>query len=784
MGGGKLFKILKQFQISQFVFLGFIIAGFYILIFVPTFPMKLLGTGIVVLSFIGLVISLYRAGEISGRDEYSELRKPSEPLPIDLKINVIETDIAKIKTFENISENFSGLSEAIDNKKKENKKKPSLLQSIVDFVAKSNGETFPTPQKRRTNKELAKDKENDETSSEQSSENAFLDGDSGFRIIRKRDSKLTDKVKETGASEEKKVESPQEKEKNLKKIEATIEEEQNVKSESSVEVVNKSQERIEETKKNYSEYKATHPSIEVETKVKKDLEIIDVDFRNRELHVDFTEFGKEEIVFKGEPIREMNILFEKMLNVVRTVTKTQTVAFYLVNSTNDQLILQALVSERGNEELRYQSKIPIGGDLVSQLVKRGKPEIIDLINQNAVIDLLPYYSKPIRVESFIGVPIVKDKSVKAILCADTNVKEVYDAYSVNFFIHYSKIFDLLFEVFSKKYQLYLESQILSLISDVNNWFFSSNLKFIDLLKNISNGIVNKFNFTTVGISLYDFNSKNYRVFEICSKKNLDLGLRKKEVDMRRSLLGKSLNQKYTLIEKVDESKIRVNLMEAKIKKGFFFSVPMKAREGIYGAIFGYFEKWSEFYEFCIKMLDEVAFLLGISYENERLYSELIEKHSLQTNNSNNHIQGFMQRLEEECIRANDFGLVFSVCKISIDNYLFDDSIIPQFELETRKVLLKYLYRILKPYDVVGEFEDGTIGLILIGRTGRDSKFDLDDVRKNIAQTQLKINNENVFFTISVGIAQFSPGTDVNKIYDNLKKAWEISQSRGNLVTLY
>lgn len=781
MGGGKLFKILKQFQISQFVFLGFIIAGFYILLFVPTFPMKLLGTGIVVLSFIGLIISLYRAGEISGRDEYSELRKPSEPLPSDLKINVIETDNAKIKTFENISENHSGLSEAIDRKKKINKKKTSLLQSLIDFVAKSNGETFPIP---KEEKETLKAKKYDESTSEKIGEETFTDGDSGFRIIRKRDAKPTDKTKETDSIEEKKVESPEEKETNLEIIVATDAEKE--KFESRAESIKTSQEGIEasQTNRNYSEFKSKHFSIDVATKVKKDTEVIDVNFRNRELQIDFTEFNNEEIVFKGEPIREMSILFEKMLNVVRTVTKTQTVAFYLVNSTNDQLILQALVSERGKEELHYQSKIPIGGDLVSQLVKRGKPEIIDLINQNAVLDLLPYYSKPVKVESFIGVPIVKDKSVKAILCADTNVKEVYDAYSVNFFIHYSKIFDLLFEVFSKKYQLYLESQILNLINEVNNWFFSSNLKLLDLLKNVSNGIINKFNFTTVGICLYDFDSKNYRVFEICSKKNFDLDLRKKEVDMRRSLLGKSLNQKQTLIEKVDEGKIRVNLMETKIKKGFFFSVPMKAREGIYGAVFGYFEKWNDSYEFSIKMLDDVAFLLGIASENDRLYSELVEKFSIQTNNYNSQVQDFMQRLEEECIRANDFGLVFSVCKISIDNYLFDDSIIPQFELETRKVLLKYLYRILKPYDVVGEFEDGTVGLILIGRTGRDSKFDLDDVRKNIAQTQLKINNENIFFTISVGIAQFSPGIDVNKIYENLKKAWEVSLSRGNLVTLY
>jgi hypothetical protein len=49
---------------------------------------------------------------------------------------------------------------------------------------------------------------------------------------------------------------------------------------------------------------------------------------------------------------------------------------------------------------------------------------------------------------------------------------------------------------------------------------------------------------------------------------------------------------------------------------------------------------------------------------------------------------------------------------------------------------------------------------------------------------LKIEDDVVYFTISVGIAQFSKDIDVKQLCDNLNKAWEISQSRKNQVVLY
>jgi PleD family two-component response regulator len=61
---------------------------------------------------------------------------------------------------------------------------------------------------------------------------------------------------------------------------------------------------------------------------------------------------------------------------------------------------------------------------------------------------------------------------------------------------------------------------------------------------------------------------------------------------------------------------------------------------------------------------------------------------------------------------------------------------------------------------------------------------MEMVREKIAQTQLKIEDDAVYFTISVGIAQFSKDIDVKQLCDNLNKAWEISQSRKNQVVLY
>jgi transcriptional regulator with GAF, ATPase, and Fis domain len=778
MGKGKFFKILKQLQASHYLFLGFIVVGFYLLLFVPTLPMKLLGTGIVVLSFIGLVISLFRAGEVFGRTEYSELRKPSEDLPEDLHVETKETADAKVQIFETLSGVQAEQIEKAPKPKKEPKPRRDWLRKFLNFVSNADEvQMHPLEQKYISDSKY---------STSDSEQNINIE-EGGFKVIREREGSIskTDILKRTEPERlpKNKIELPEPEVPEKKEIDKVVPseiieaketppaEEQPIKPETT-------------TTTTTAAFKVSVTATDVNVKATEELEPKPKEIvKERRIEVDFSELVEEEPRGKGEPIKEMKILFEKMLNVIRTVTKTQTAAFFLVNHTKQELVLQAIVSERKNE-LRQERKIPLNGDLVSQLVHRGKPEIVDFINPNAVVDLIPYYAKQVKVESFIGVPISYKNSIIGILCADTDVSDVYDRYTVNFFMHYSKLFVFLLESFTEKYELSLENKVLEQIEDFKKFLFAENFNIIEPLKNVVNMILNNFDFVTAGICFYDYDAKFYRVFEIRSKKNIDLNLRMKKVDLQRSLLGRALQQGKPISVEFDERKMRINFNETKIKKGYFTAVPIKAREGVYGAIFGIADEQYPIESQYIKMLDSLALVLGLMYENVIMQIKINAKIALKERDYRFDEQAFMHRLEEECLRSSDYGQIFSVCKISINNYLYSNYQSPQFEIEAKKILYEYLRRVLKTYDVVGEFQDQTIWVIMIGRSGKDAKSLMEMVREKIAQTQLKIEDDVVYFTISVGIAQFSKDIDVKQLCDNLNKAWEISQSRKNQVVLY
>jgi len=741
--------------------------------------MKLLGTGIVVLSFIGLVISLFRAGEVFGRTEYSELKKPSEPLPEDLKVNTTETEVGKVHVFENLNGVQTEQIEKVSKPKKEAKRRADWFRKFVSFVSNAD-EVSMHPLDQKYNSDL-------KSRASDSQQNIFLDeAGSGFRIIRAREKGGTEAslLQKSESFPQNEIEVP---EPEVQDKEVIYDAEISDKEETIVVSDKKGQALKQATTSSFAataDLKVSVSGTEVENKSSKETkqkpeEIV----KERRIEVDFSELVEEEHRGKGEPIKEMKMLFEKMLNIIRTVTKTQTAVFFLVNHTKRELVLQAIVSERHNE-LRQERKIPLKGDLVSQLVERGKPEIVDFINPNAVLDLIPYYAQPVKVESFIGVPVIYKNSIIGILCADTDVSDVYDRYTVNFFMHYSKLFVFLLESFTEKYELTLESRILEQIEDLKKSIFSENFSIVEPLKSVVNMILNNFDFITAGVCFYDYDAKFYRVYEVRSKKNIDLNLKLKKVDLQRSLLGKALQQGKPISSEFDERKLRINFNETKIKKGYFTAIPIKAREGVYGAIFGIADEQYPIESQYIKILDSLALVLGLLYENAILQLKADAKLTLRESSYRFDEQVFMHRLEEECIRSNDFGQIFSICKISINNYLYSHYQTPQFELEAKKVLYEYLKRVLKPYDVIGEFQDQTIWVIMIGRSGKDAKSSMEMVRERIAQTQLKIEDDVVYFTISVGIAQFSNDIDVNKLCENLNKAWEISHSRKNQVILY
>ncbi len=770
-------NILRYFKPIQLIPIASFIFGLVLVIFLPGIQPKLMGGGIIILSIIGLVSLLSE----TIKSEVIRESRPSATIPPELTYTTKKDNEGKRLVFEDavkILETTEG-TQPIAESTKTKATKSNFLEMLgaifIRFSAKDSSKLSSTtvqPTKRRpTTDEEQKLKAKDKSFKEDFTEN-IEDIDSGFKIIGKIQKNIA--TNSNSATTE-----PVQQLKPTAKGEETqeiSELEQTVSNDSAIPSLKETPSLTIEVPNDVELYSTTSHNIEVQ-QTQQTL------YSKQEINVEITELISDGDKTKGEPIKEMKFLFEKMLNVIRTVTFTQTASFLLINHLKNELVLQAIISEH-SDALNGVRKIPLGGDLLSQIVKEGKPQIIRNINPNAELDLFPYYFKPLGTKSFVGVPIYFKDSIIGILCADSQKENAYDEYSMNFFIHFSKIFNFFLENYTEKCELLIDSKVLQKIDEIRREFYSQNFKFYDVIKNLVNSLISYFDFTTAGICMFDNESKFYRIQEIKSRKNIDVELKGKRVELDRTLVGKSIKSTKTVLNELDETKIRLHYSESKIKRGFLVNVPIKGRSGIYGSIFAFVDEQIPIPKHYVNSLEDYAFSLGLIYETFYLQEQMLQARQQDEKSGLINTDYFLLRLTEEVERARIFDDVFSLCQITIDHYIYDNSIAYKLSKEAFKLVIGTLKPILHTFDIIGKFDENSFGIIFIGRNGKDSKMIMETVRQKIAQSPIPINKDVYFATISVGICQFYPDSTADKLLQNCKEALNISLKKGNAVTLF
>lgn len=78
---------------------------------------------VAILPTLGLIISIYNRGYATGKVDIVKERKTLTPLPKNLKVDEIETDKGKIKSFENVETETSAKVDSDKHKSKVAKKK-------------------------------------------------------------------------------------------------------------------------------------------------------------------------------------------------------------------------------------------------------------------------------------------------------------------------------------------------------------------------------------------------------------------------------------------------------------------------------------------------------------------------------------------------------------------------------------------------------------------------------------------------------------------------------------
>jgi diguanylate cyclase (GGDEF)-like protein len=147
---------------------------------------------------------------------------------------------------------------------------------------------------------------------------------------------------------------------------------------------------------------------------------------------------------------------------------------------------------------------------------------------------------------------------------------------------------------------------------------------------------------------------------------------------------------------------------------------------------------------------------------------------------------FVERMEEELQRANESGNELSMLVISMDR---------AHDLETRysregfervmTALAKVVRASVRPYDVVGRFDDHAFSVLLIHTAASDAYLWAEKIRKSIAAYVINLDGRSFSITISTGVCGGIEGMKKDELLGSamtvLSKACEAG---GNAVRVF
>lgn len=495
-------------------------------------------------------------------------------------------------------------------------------------------------------------------------------------------------------------------------------------------------------------------------------------------------FFETDILIGEEPKLEFDYFISRILLIIKSVTDSNSVLLVLVDNKSENFSIEAFTTDK-DKSIELKRKIAVSNDIISQIIRNSKPEILLEINPAAVRDLIPYYSNEVEIQSFIGIPIIWNEMVIGVMCADSTNKDCFDSATVSFMGQFSKLISGLVKSYTHKVDLIEAAKTLDIINKFQNIVLSDRITKDTLYSMIIDEVKRMFVGYTVGIATYNYDNENWaiNIYDDGKQRSLDL-----EIDFTSSVLGKCIIDGDTIflsgIELVN-IKRAIN-KEAKFLSGEFLATPLKTNNGIYGAIFIESTPLERLSDFNISILQVLSNNLAVTLERFNLInlyrtSCIVDRNTGLYNNT-----AFYQRLNEEISRIDILGEGnLSLCMFRIDKYASLDPNIYADRLGMAvNNALEISKKYTKLYEITGRIDSETFGIIFINQKPNDLKLIAERFRNDVANSIIEFDSTKFSVTISIGLASYQKNLGVNSLVSNTINALTKSLQHTNHVQVY
>lgn len=729
---------MNNFQIKKFLAptdilpISIVIGGILLALFTDLTAFRLIGIGI---SIIG-VISLFMI--ISQRmSEYIDTRYKSKTPPPNFNITTKKDTNAKRQTFENFA----------DSMKEEDKNEI---------------------------------KDSDYSLSNQSTEQ-------GFRIVKKGDKVVEDvekdKVKHIAKSDEPQIVVK------LEQSKMVFDDDDDIPDmpESYTPLVNKSKKNesekkshipIEENKKTESTSDNTTSKNNFETKEQSSVKQQKETRKIEGLSADFLK--QDPIDNLSDPKHEFEYCINRILSAIKSVGSIGTTALFMVNHSANEYKLESFSTNFPTDRITNKKKFAFGNDIISQIINNSKPEILSEINPNSELELITYYTDKIGISSFIGVPIYFREEIIGVLTADSEFIDGFDASTVNYFSHFTRLIAILIHNYVEKYDLSQSQKTL----DALNKFRVTNYKKenTDLTYDLFSTVLDLVSISFGGIVSWDNKKENWAIQQFIPEieNAYDISIE------NTSLVVNCIESSNAIYKKsLDENDFIFNSNEEISEFQKLVILPIKCSGVIYGCLIVASDNIEELNDADLDILELLCDYTGSAFEKMQLLSVLNENSYIDSETGLLNDMAYQQRIFEEYNRALEYKRELSLCLIHIDNYnayeneYFDEKMNLMFANT-----LKIINKIKRKYDIIAKNKNGYFCLIMPETKLETAKFWAEKLRNEIATSILELNNKKFNQTVSVGISSIINSDNLSEFANNADLALKHSIEKTNTVTVF
>ena len=356
---------------------------------------------------------------------------------------------------------------------------------------------------------------------------------------------------------------------------------------------------------------------------------------------------------------------------MKEVLFAHSVAFFWANRDKEQMVLEAHTTD--GQQFMGTKRFDIDSDVVSQVAVNGKPQLLGKINPVSEKDVICYYESTEYIKSVVAVPVYfmkgeGDRLPVGVIVADSKAEDAFGSETLGLMGHYTKLVSALIKSYTDKYDLLLDSELLSSIRRLQDHVKSDPTEFT-ILNSLAEEASRLVNWDFLTIALYGDDQHGWALQKVVNRGNYSYVAPDQLIDFNESIVGRVIrSNSVEVVDNVEATHpIRFSATEKIDSEGSFLCVPISTANRCYGALSLESRNKSNFagneVETIYRLVENAALALEVLYMND-LVKDYVIVDQLTGSFNKKH---FLKKLEEEVQRADDFGQELALVSFVIDN---------------------------------------------------------------------------------------------------------------------